>query len=257
MSTLVASAVVATAMLSNCSWNSPGRNPYRGSVSAAVSRYVDIPAPVRTALVAKIEAGRADDAATIGRDHISGRFDYDPYITGMHFGQRTVCDHVTRDGWSATAREPAKVYCVGDHCLIVPQICSNISRVRRVASGGGRGTQAGAAPAALPAAPAPRGSWIASPDDVAAADAMAQVAGAPAPSVATSSAFMSPFGSAVHGPGLTGRNPFPDTELAQPAPVPEPATLGMLGAGLALVYGVVRLRSARNAQKRRTAACKG
>ncbi len=246
MSTLLASAAVATAMLSHCSWNHPGRNPYRGSVSEAVSRYLDIPAPVRTQLIARIEGGRVDDTVDIMRDSIAGRYDYSPRITGMHFGQRTVCETVTRDGWSAAAREPAAVYCVGEQCLIVPKICGNISRVRRVAGGGGAagpGSGAAAPPQvnAIPAAE-PAFTRVASPDDVAAADAMAQtVASAPQPALLPLAGFQSPFGAVTYGMG--GRTPGLGTEYTQLSPVPEPATLGMLGAGLALLAGLARRRA--------------
>ena len=250
---LLASAALATAMLPNCSWNHPGRNPYRGTVSEAVSRYADIPAPVRTALIAKIESGRADDTAAIMRDSIAGKYDYSPQITEMHFGERTVCGTVTRDQWADTTREPGKVYCVDSHCLIVPQICGNISRVQRIAGSGG-GTAIGGGGAAMPdtvavSRPAEPGLVrAASPDDVAAADAMAgMVASEPRTLMQASSAFASPFGSASYAPDLSGRNPGADTEPAPISPVPEPATFGMLGAGLVMVAGLLRLRGRRNA----------
>ncbi|GGY02749.1 PEP-CTERM sorting domain-containing protein [Massilia dura] len=247
MSTLLASAAVATAMLSHCSWNQPGRNPYRGSVTEAVSRYVDIPAPVRTQLIARIESGRADDTVAIMRDSIAGKYDYSPRITGMHFGQRTVCETVTRNGWSAAAREPATVYCVGEQCLIVPKICGNISRVQRVAGGGSGagGPKAGAAtPPQVDAIPVaePAFTRVASPDDVAAADAMAQtVASEPQPALLPLAGFQSPFGAVTYGMG--GHTPGPGTEHTQLSPVPEPATLGMIGAGLALLAGMARRRA--------------
>lgn len=234
MSTLLAGAVVATAMLSNCSWNSPGRNPYRGSVSEAVSRYVDIPAPVRSELIAKIQSGRADDLAIIMRDSVAGKFDYSPHLTSMHFGQRTVCEYVTRDNWAPTRREPASVYCSGEHCLIVPKICGNISRVRRIVGGGG-GTGASAPAPGAVALPRPaEPGMVKSPEDVAAADAIAETIGSVGP-FAETAAFSSPFSGARHAPELDV--PAPGSELTQPAPVPEPATLGMLGAGLAVVFG--------------------
>ncbi|MBB3219603.1 MHFG family PEP-CTERM protein [Pseudoduganella umbonata] len=254
MSTLVAGAVVATAMLSNCSWNHPGRNPYRGTVGAAVSRYVDIPEPVRRQLIAKIESGRADDTAAIMRDTIAGKYDYSPQITDMHFGERTVCGAVTRDQWAETAREPGKVYCVDNHCLIVPQICGNISRVQRVAGegagGGPRGGGAGG-PATVDLPRAGQPGWIrpASPDDVAGADAMAQmVAGSADNMIQLSEPFASPFARAAYGAGLGGRNPGAGSGLTQPAaPVPEPATYGMLGAGLVVVVAAIRRRARRSA----------
>ncbi len=234
MSTLVATAALATAMLSNCSWNSPGRNPYRGSVSAAVSRYVDIPAPERARLIARIEAARPDDMVAITRDGIAGRHDYSPRISAMHFGQRTVCDDVTRDKWASTRSEPAAVYCEGEHCLIVPKICNNVSRVQRIGGGGPAGARAAGptgAPSAFGAAAqdAPR---AASPEDVAAADALAQLAATAAP---VTSAFMSPFGAAVGGSFGTGKLPTADTTPAPTSPVPEPGTPAMLGAGLAVL----------------------
>lgn len=257
MSTLLAGAVVATAMLSNCSWNSPGRNPYRGTVREAVTRYVDLPAPVRAELIARIEGGRVDDTVAIMRDSIAGKYDYSPQITGMHFGQRTMCESVTRDGWVATRREPAAVYCVGEDCLIVPKICGNISRVRRVAGGGGRGggAQAGAAlpgPVGMTRPADPGFVHAASADDVAMADAMAQVAaaGSPESTILSSSAFASPFYGASYGMRLGGRGLASDTGLAQPSPVPEPATPGMLGAGLLVVAGMAWRRASRRAARR-------
>jgi PEP-CTERM motif len=248
MSILVTTAFAATAMLSNCSWNSPGRNPYRGSVRDAVSRYVDIPAPARARLVARIEAGQADDTVAIMRDSIAGKYDYSPQITDMHFGQRTVCGTVVRDGWADTVREPAKVYCEGDQCLIVPRVCGNISRVRRiVGAGGGRAGAAAALPAPLEMRPAaaPAPLRVASPDDVAMADALAQVAAGPEMVQLPSAAFSSPFGSGSRALDLTGRDAGPDSQLTHPAPVPEPATAGMLGAGLALVLGMAWRRARR------------
>ncbi|GGC00564.1 hypothetical protein GCM10011572_23220 [Pseudoduganella buxea] len=234
-------------MLSNCSWNSPGRNPYRGSVSAAVSRYVDIPAPERARLIAKIEAARPDDMVAITRDGIVGQHDYSPRISAMHFGQRTVCDDVIRDKWAATRSEPAAVYCEGDHCLIVPKICNNVSRVQRIGGGGPGGARtAGSQPA-----PAAFGSAAqdmpraASPDDVAAADALAQLAATPAP---VTSAFMSPFGGAVGGTFGTGK--LPTTDTTPSSPVPEPDTPLMLGAGFAVLLAA---RLGVKARRRKTA----
>jgi hypothetical protein len=58
MAILLATASVATTMLSHCSWNSPGRNPYRGSVRDAVSRYLDIPGPARAEVIASRRAAQ-------------------------------------------------------------------------------------------------------------------------------------------------------------------------------------------------------
>lgn len=245
MSTLVAGAVVATAMMSSCSWNSPGRNPYRGSVREAVSRYIDIPAPVRAQLIAKIERGQPDDRAAITRDSIVGKYDYASEITDVHFGQRTICASVNRDEWPETAREPAAVYCVEDQCLIVPQTSGNISRVRRTDGSGATADQppvAGQATLAPPARPGEVRS--ASADDVAMADAVAQAVGMPGSGPGAS--FTSPFGAASRAPDLADRTPGAGTELTQPSPVPEPATIGLLAAGLAVVLFAVRRRGRGN-----------
>ncbi|TWI67360.1 putative secreted protein with PEP-CTERM sorting signal [Pseudoduganella lurida] len=250
MSTLVAGAIAATAMLSSCSWNHPGRNPYRGNISEAVSRYVDIPVDVRRQLVAKMRAGQADDQVTITRDAILGKYQYDPALTSMHFGQRTVCDYVTRDQWAASAREPAAVYCVDEQCLIVPKICGNVSRVRRsVASAGGTRERGAAKGYPMPGWVAPR-AVPASPDTVAVADALA----APAPDYgAEPDTFMSPFGGS--GARTAGRLETPlvpdtGTETTPPVatPVPEPGTYAMFGAGLAFLAGVMRRRSLRDSR---------
>lgn len=248
MSLLLASAAMtAAAMMPACSWNAPGRHPYRGTAMEAVSRYVDIPAATRHRLAAKIAAGSADDDVIISRDAIEGRSSYDPAITGMHFGRRTVCERVTRERWPATAREPAKVYCADGHCLIVPRICGNISRVRALAGGGAGGAGGpgglGAGGPALPLRPGSIPEPAGAPEvDIEVADAMAELsAGRPAP--AAPPAVGHPFGNWTPGPG-SGWNSPPDVALpAAPAsPVPEPAgwLMFVIGAASLVVYSRFR-----------------
>ncbi len=105
MSLLLASAALtAAAMVPACSWNTPGRHPYRGTPVEAVSRYTDIPAATRAVLAARIAAGAADDRVIITRDTITGRQAYAPDITDMHFGRQTVCERVTRERWQRVER---------------------------------------------------------------------------------------------------------------------------------------------------------
>ncbi len=133
MSLLLATALaVGLPTLPSCSWDRPGVNPYRGSVVAAVDRYSDIPLPVRTRLKQRMEAKQFDELATIRRDSITGKSRYAAQIRDMHFGQGTVCRTVTRQRWSESTVERGLVYCESGHCLIVPTVCNNVSRITRL-----------------------------------------------------------------------------------------------------------------------------
>jgi hypothetical protein len=159
MSLVLAAALAASAgSLPVCSWDRPGHNPFMGDTVAAVDRYADIPAPVRAALKRRMAARQYDEVATIRRDSIEGRYSYGD-LRDMHFGQGQVCRTVTRDKWAPGAVERGLVYCESEHCLIVPTVCRNVSRVTRApqppaaAAGTGAGAASGAEPATA-AAPA-------------------------------------------------------------------------------------------------------
>ncbi len=141
--TLVAALAVSGAVLPQCSWDRPGTNAFQGDVVAAVDRYVDIPSSTRAALKRRIEQREYDEIATITRDSIRGAHTY-TNLRDMHFGQGTVCQTVTRQRWGGNTVERGLVYCEDGHCLIVPTVCRNVSRVTRV-------EKAAAAPAAAPA----------------------------------------------------------------------------------------------------------
>ena len=115
----------------HCSWDRPGVNPYTGSAAAALEHYGDMPAEIRAELKRRIEQGRPDDEVSIKRDSIGGKYAYDPAIREMHFGRASVCRTVTRAKWSAERDEPGAVYCAKEHCILVPKICGNVSRVSR------------------------------------------------------------------------------------------------------------------------------
>ncbi len=142
-------AATSSTVLARCSWDSPGTNPYRGELAAAVDHYRDIPAPVRTALKARIAAQRYDDMAVIGRSHITGQWNYGAELRDMHFGNGRLCRTVTRQKWAAKSEERGLVYCEAGHCVIGPTVCRNVSRVQRGAvvaglqPGTGSGTGAG------------------------------------------------------------------------------------------------------------------
>jgi hypothetical protein len=144
---LAVTLAAATSVQPTCSWDNPGHNPYTGGAAAAIDRYTDIPADVRSTLKRRLEEHLSDDKVSITRDNIAGKYQYDPVIRDMHFGKQSVCASVTRDQWRENRAEPAAVYCVEQHCILVPRICGNVSRVNRTA----------AATAATAAAPAPAG----------------------------------------------------------------------------------------------------
>lgn len=125
--------MLAPILVAACSWASPGANPYQGDVPSAVHSYTDIPAPVRARLAARMEKRAYDDIATITRDSIQGAQDYAPELRDMHFGRRTVCGYPDRSKWTDKMVERGLVYCEAEHCLIVPTVCRNVSRVTRVA----------------------------------------------------------------------------------------------------------------------------
>ena len=101
-----------------------------GDVIAAVDRYRDIPATVRQALQARMLAHQYDDIAEIRRDTITGTQTYSD-LRDMHFGEGRLCRLPSRALWAAQHTERGLVYCEQEHCLIVPTVCRNVSRVTR------------------------------------------------------------------------------------------------------------------------------
>ena len=133
MSLLLAAALAAApATLPACSWDRPGANPFTGDVVEAVQRYTDIPEPVRKVLQTRMAARQYDEIATISRNAITGKARYRPEIRDMHFGAGTVCRTVTRKKWPEKTVERGLVYCESGHCLIVPTVCRNVSRITRL-----------------------------------------------------------------------------------------------------------------------------
>jgi hypothetical protein len=130
----LALAASAGATLPQCNWDRPGVNPFMGDVVAAVDRYQDIPAATRDKLKARMKARSYDDIAVIERDAIKGqgKASYAPEIRDMHFGPGAVCTTVTRAKWAATTQERGLVYCEDGQCILVPTVCRNVSRIRRL-----------------------------------------------------------------------------------------------------------------------------
>ncbi len=122
---------VQAATLASCSWDKPGHNPFMGDVVAAVDRYQDIPAPVRATLKARMAVRQYDEMVSIRRDAIVGRARYGAEIRDMYFGQGRVCGTVNRAAWAPTEQERGLVYCEAGHCILVPTVCRNVSRITR------------------------------------------------------------------------------------------------------------------------------
>lgn len=124
-------AFITTAVSAACSWASPGAKPYMGSIPAAIDAYTDIPIDVRTMLKAKMGVRAYDDIVEITKSGVSGRYQYVPALMDMHFGGGMCSGVVDRSAWTDAATERALIYCVGQHCIAVPTVCRNVSRIIR------------------------------------------------------------------------------------------------------------------------------
>lgn len=112
-----------------CSWDRPGADRFTGDLVAAVDDYDQIPVASRARLKRRLASHQYDERVTVTRDHLEGYSD----LRSMHFGSKgKVCDQVTRSKWADTAAVDALVYCDGEHCLLVPSACSNLSLVTRI-----------------------------------------------------------------------------------------------------------------------------
>lgn len=123
--------IATVAFVAACSWNAPGHNPYSGKPADAVARYTDIPAAPRARLVARVKQHQYDDFADITRDSIVGKHAYTD-LRQMHFGNVKVCGKPDRSRWTDKMIERGMVYCEDGHCVIVPTVCNNVSRVTRL-----------------------------------------------------------------------------------------------------------------------------
>ena len=229
----------------SCSWDRPGVNPYTGNANAAIDRYTDLPPAVRAELKKRIASKQPDDMVNITRDAITSDSTgvYDPAIRDMHFGAASVCHTVTRNKWTKSRRESAAVYCAANHCILVPKICGNISRITRPAApvahtaesdAGGRAPilVAAAAPVVLVPAEAPMAVFA--PRQV---DLPPPVPFAAPPAFANSAP---PFEVQVGLPPTPTPPPTPHV----PPPVPEPDTWAMLLAGVGLLGWLAKRRAA-------------
>lgn len=265
MSMLAAIALAASgATLPQCSWDRPGVNPFMGDVVAAVDRYKDIPAATRAKLKERMQQRSYDEMVTITRDEIQGKGRYGSSIRDMHFGQGSVCGSVTRAGWTDKMQERGLVYCEDGHCILVPTVCRNVSRITRT-----QAPQASAPAAAGNVASAaregedpqallemePTGAGVAGGGAPSSEPTFSQIAGVTPPS----GSILTPTTSVPGGTpgiggggglvppmgGLDGIPPLPPGTVVPP-PVPEPGTWAMMVLGLGALGWVARRRQAKS-----------
>lgn len=155
MALLIADQVSAKA----CDWTHPGARQFSGDVVAAVNAYQDIPAAIRAALQQRMARRQYDDIVTITRDRVEGRSSYNPQIRDMHWASGLCKGPVSRARWLDDMQERGLVYCEGEHCILVPTVCRNVSRITKLTSStdgaidispsAGRSFQSQAAPTGL------------------------------------------------------------------------------------------------------------
>lgn len=143
-------AVAGNITVDSCEWRAPAGDPFRGDVPGAVDDYGGIPARTRARLKARMQKFDYDDIVSIRRDAIEGRYRYGPELLDMHFGQRRICGKVTRQSWQPEHEERGLAYCEDAHCVVVPLVCRNVSRIIRQPAIALMGGPAGAAPAHPP-----------------------------------------------------------------------------------------------------------
>lgn len=221
---------LAIATIESCSWDRPGHNPFTGDVVAAVDRYTDIPASTRSKLKKRMKLRRYDEIVAIRRDSITGSGTYAPEIRDMHFGRGQVCATVTRARWPDDAVERGLVYCEDGHCILVPTVCRNVSRITRLSQpyeqpidmqpSAGRSFQVLALPpVALPQTPPPAVSFIemSAPPPIAISERQ--------PTIEWPDYYTPPL-VVVHAP---------------PPPISEPSSAALMAAGIAtLIYAIRR-----------------
>lgn len=128
---MISALAVSAVVLSSCSWDSPGIDRYVGSTVQAVNNYTDIPAPVRDILIKRMERKNYDDIVEITRDKISGKSTYTD-LRDMHFGKNKICKTITREKWKPGTLERALIFCEQGHCIAIPTVCGNVSRISRI-----------------------------------------------------------------------------------------------------------------------------
>lgn len=174
-----------------------------------------------------------DEIATIRRDSIDGQARYAPTISDMHFGAGHVCHSVGRQRWTAQTTERGLVYCASGHCILVPTVCRNVSRIERVSPA--RRKQAEAP------TPAPAATMVSGPG---AAGGAGGVSEAGVVGHGTAMQVTGPYLPAFAANGTTPATPalVPDVNPA----VPEPSRWALTLAGIGFVALIAARRRRRD-----------
>ena len=122
-------ALFCTFVKAECEWIDPGRDPYTGTVKAAIDRFVDVPEYAKTALKSKIGFSGAEyDHVLITKDSATGEKGSWLFYN-MNFGSGRICKgRVNTSGWKEKHQERALIYCAFGECVAKFSVCRNISR---------------------------------------------------------------------------------------------------------------------------------
>ncbi len=116
-----------------CSWDTPGANPFKGRAASAIMSYEQFDWWDRKWLSWRVSLNmQPDERVFIGKKGVHGpKSEFVTDIHDMHFGTSTVCQTITRHSWPEWHMEPASMYCAYIWCIVIPDICKNISWVKR------------------------------------------------------------------------------------------------------------------------------
>jgi hypothetical protein len=120
------------ALRRGCAWGVPGRSPYQGTITQALTG-ARLPDEIVHKVASMVERGVISDRVEIRRDSIrttSGKRRFDPTIVAMGFG-RTLC-FGTRVNFQPGHVEQADLYDAVDaagtrFAVMVPYVCGNVS----------------------------------------------------------------------------------------------------------------------------------
>lgn len=252
-------------------WNDPGQHPFMGDVPAAVDTYTDIPPATRERIKARMRAWQYEDLPTITRDGVRGSCRYEN-LRDMHFGDgRLVRGLISTAHWPASWTERGPVYCEDGHCIIVPTVCRNVSRIDRIDESCEQSPPAEPPRARTLETPAGWASSVAA-DPVPAADVpVLELSPPPVETLAipageaplqwglelpplpviwgwptvfatvTPPTGFTPWRGMIHGPVCVG-NPGEACSMPSVSPIPEPSTWLLMALGLIGVFVAARAR---------------